>query len=182
MSVTEIHDGHFCQTEIAHHMTVPPGVPLPGILIEEDASVTMHRGRRRADTSVNEDVTDAHRNGLEASKGEPVKCACDEFDCVCKKQCFCKTQSEPFPITQPSRCPTCKTCNGRAPPPANPPEGDDADEDADKPAPAPHEFKCTCSFDGAGGKKMGSKNAMDCDCKVTDCQCTRKCKCRAGGE
>lgn len=164
LDVNENHEGTFCQTEVAHHISVPAGTPLPRLFIEEDSSVIAHSNRRHGEES------------------EPVSCACDEFDCTCRKQCFCKTQSEPFPTSQPKACPVCKNCDG-SPLPESDGDSDDLGNNGmpDKPNPAPHEFKCSCSFDGAGGSKMGSKNAMDCDCKISDCSCVRKCKCRSPG-
>ena len=170
--IHERHDGRFRQTEVAHHMTVPAGTPLPGVFIEEDSSVVA-RHHVRAGTGA---------SAFAGTTSEPVSCACDEFDCTCRKQCFCKTQSEPFPTSQPKACPVCKNCDGTPVPKS---DGDDDDMGSggipDKPNPPPHEFKCSCAFDGGGGSKMGSKNAMDCDCKVSDCSCVRKCKCRAPG-
>ena len=164
--INEQHDGLFCQTEVAHHMTVPVETPLPSVFIEEDSSVVAHH----------------HHSARGGAISEPVSCACDEFDCTCRKQCFCKTQSEPFPTSQPKSCPVCKSCDG-TPVPKPDEDNDDMGSSGipDKPNPPPHEFKCSCSFDGGGGSKMGSKNAMDCDCKVSDCNCVRKCKCRAPG-
>ena len=170
LHIRERHLGQYCQTEVAHHMTVPVGTPLPSVFVEEDASV------------VAQHHAESGGHASDSAASEPVSCACDEFDCTCRKQCFCKTQSEPFPTSQPKACPVCKNCDGTPVPKA---DGDDDDTGSggipDKPNPPPHEFKCSCSFDGGGGSKMGSKNAMDCDCKVSDCSCVRKCKCRAPG-
>jgi hypothetical protein len=157
--------GQYCQTHVqSHHMTLPSGTTLPSdyiVFVEEDNSIVAH-----------DKIT-----------GDPVECSCDEFDCTCQKQCFCKSQSQPFPTHQPAACPVCKTCDGGVPIAK---EDDDKKVEPDtKPNPAPHEFKCSCSFDGAGGTSSGSSGntegigAMDCDCKVSDCSCTRKCKCRA---
>jgi len=165
-TIKETHAGEFCQTHVQpHHITIPSGTPLPShytVLVEEDSSIT------------------AHQKTLDGKKGDPVTCSCDEFECTCRKQCLCKTQSQPFPTNQPSSCPICKTCDG-APVPADDADEDDDDDSPEKPNPAPHEFKCTCSFDGGGSADNigGGTNAMDCDCKVSDCSCTRKCKCRA---
>ena len=165
----ENHAGSFCHTFVqSHHVHVPSDHPLPKdyqILIEEDSSINVHEKES------------------DGTKGDPVECSCDEFDCTCKKQCFCKTQSQPFPKKQPATCPVCTSCDG------DPIDSSDDDEDKegeegspDKPNPAPHEFKCTCSFDGAGGSENvggSTSGGMDCDCKVSDCSCVRKCKCRA---
>jgi hypothetical protein len=168
-TTTDDQTGYYCRTHVQpHYITLPSGATLPSeytVFVEEDNSITAHVN--------NKDGT---------GKGDPVECSCDEFDCTCQKQCFCKTQSQPFPTHQPAACPICKTCDGGAPIP--PDDEEEAPKEDGKPNPAPHEFKCSCSFDGAGGVKSGSgggkgSGAMDCDCKVSDCSCTRKCKCRA---
>ena len=161
ITLPQSHTGEFCQTHI-QTINIPPGTPFPthsDLFIEEDSSITT----------------------ITNKKGDPVTCSCDEFDCTCRKQCFCKTQSQPFPMNQPSTCPICKTCDGNVVPPDEDDDKKDDETSPDKPNPAPHEFKCTCSFDGAGGddNSGGGTNSMDCDCKVSDCSCTRKCKCRA---
>ena len=146
----QFHDASFCTTRVLH--TSKDVSPV--IFLEEDNSVSLYR------------------------RGDAVECICDEYDCSCSKQCFCKTQSEPFPTTIPSKCPVCPDdCND---------DSDSTDNDKSeneaaglgKPNPAPYEFKCSCSFDGSGLSAKGTSNSLDCDCKNVDCQCSRKCKCR----
>lgn len=60
-------------------------------------------------------------------------------------------------------------------------EHDPDNPNAEGPANSAYEFKCGCFFDGIAGKEVVDKSSMDCDCKVADCQCTRKCKCRMPG-
>ena len=120
---------------------------------------------------------------------DPIKCECEFYDCQCRKQCFCKLQGSPVggrPEPRAQRCPICKTCpNDMAS------AGLDSDSGTPNepkgPAPAAHEFKCTCNFDGIGGQDItagspnngeGAGGSMDCDCKVADCSCAKKCKCR----
>ena len=167
----ENHAGSFCHTFVQshHHVVhVPSDHPLPKdyqVLIEEDSSIKVHEKES------------------DGTKGDSVECSCDEFDCTCKKQCFCKTQSQPFPKKQPATCPVCTSCDGDPIDSSNDDEDKEGEEGSpDKPNPAPHEFKCTCSFDGAGGSENvggSTSGGMDCDCKVSDCSCVRKCKCRA---
>ena len=145
--------GTFCSTKAHFHSSVPSS---SDVFIEEDSAVELRSGA-----------------------SEPVVCACDEFDCSCRKQCFCKVQAEPFPehAATPA-CPQCVNCDGT---PADAGSGSGRGSDngmPDRPFPAPHEFKCSCSFDGSGGGDEPNKNAMDCDCKESDCKCTRKCKCK----
>jgi hypothetical protein len=142
----------FCETKAQYHTSITHD---PDVFIEEDSSVE-----------------------LRSKTGEPVACACDEFDCTCRKQCFCKVQAEPFSGKPTPECQKCTNCDGT---PVEDGSGSGSGSDSnmpDRPFPAAHEFKCSCSFDGAGGGEEPNKNAMDCDCKESDCKCTRKCKCR----
>jgi len=141
----------YCETTTRYHTSIAP--ENADVFIEEDSAIEVR-----------------------STTGDPVACACDEFDCTCRKQCFCKVQSEPFQATPAPACKKCVNCDGS---PSKPEEGDDPSKDEpERPAPSPFEFKCDCSFDGSGGDDEPNKSAMDCDCKVSDCKCTRKCKCR----
>ena len=146
---TKKKQGQFCETTTHYHTSIPPD--SADVFLEEDSALEVR-----------------------STTGDPVACACDEFDCTCRKQCFCKVQSEPLKTTPTPTCKKCVNCDGT-------PFKDDEEpeeKEPERPAPAPFEFKCSCSFDGSGGDEEPNKSAMDCDCKVSDCKCTRKCKCR----
>ena len=146
---TKKDQGQWCETTTRYHTSIAP--ENADVFMEEDSAIEVR-----------------------STTGDPVACACDEFDCVCRKQCFCKVQAEPFVDRRPA--PACKKCVNCDGPPT--PTEEEQPTEPERPAPGSFEFKCSCSFDGSGGDDEPNKSAMDCDCKVSDCKCTRKCKCR----
>ena len=148
---TKKDQGQWCETTTRYHTSIAP--ENADVFMEEDSAIEVR-----------------------STTGDPVACACDEFDCVCRKQCFCKVQAEPFVDRRPApACKKCVNCDGS---PTPTPTEEEQPTEPERPAAASFEFKCSCSFDGSGGDDEPNKSAMDCDCKVSDCKCTRKCKCR----
>ena len=146
---TKKDQGQWCETTPRYHTSIAP--ENADVFMEEDSAIEVR-----------------------STTGDPVACACDEFDCVCRKQCFCKVQAEPFVDRRPApACKKCVNCDG-----SPTPTEEEQPTEPERPAAASFEFKCSCSFDGSGGDDEPNKSAMDCDCKVSDCKCTRKCKCR----
>ena len=146
---TKKDQGQWCETTTRYHTSIAP--ENADVFMEEDSAIEVR-----------------------STTGDPVACACDEFDCVCRKQCFCKVQAEPFVDRRPApACKKCVNCDG-----SPTPTEEEQPTEPERPAPGSFEFKCSCSFDGSGGDDEPNKSAMDCDCKVSDCKCTRKCKCR----
>ena len=146
---TKKDQGQWCETTTRYHTSIAP--ENADVFMEEDSAIEVR-----------------------STIGDPVACACDEFDCVCRKQCFCKVQAEPFVDRRPApACKKCVNCDG-----SPTPTEEEQPTEPERPAAASFEFKCSCSFDGSGGDDEPNKSAMDCDCKVSDCKCTRKCKCR----
>jgi hypothetical protein len=146
---TKKDQGQWCETTTRYHTSIAP--ENADVFMEEDSAIEVR-----------------------STTGDPVACACDEFDCVCRKQCFCKVQAEPFVDRRPApACKKCVNCDG-----SPTPTEEEQPTEPERPAAASFEFKCSCSFDGSGGDDEPNKSAMDCDCKVSDCKCTRKCKCR----
>ena len=146
---TKKDQGQWCETTPRYHTSIAP--ENAEVFMEEDSAIEVR-----------------------STTGDPVACACDEFDCVCRKQCFCKVQAEPFVDRRPApACKKCVNCDG-----SPTPTEEEQPTEPERPAPGSFEFKCSCSFDGSGGDDEPNKSAMDCDCKVSDCKCTRKCKCR----
>ena len=146
---TKKDQSQWCETTTRYHTSIAP--ENADVFMEEDSAIEVR-----------------------STTGDPVACACDEFDCVCRKQCFCKVQAEPFVDRRPApACKKCVNCDG-----SPTPTEEEQPTEPERPAAASFEFKCSCSFDGSGGDDEPNKSAMDCDCKVSDCKCTRKCKCR----
>ena len=122
-------------------------------------------------------LLDLEQVAAPALNNDKLDCHCDLFECDCRKQCFCQLAGDPFGGPDPGEtCPKCPCGEIKM--------GNEVDPDspeAEAPATISHEFKCGCFFDGIGGKEVTDKSSMDCDCKVSDCSCARKCKCRMPG-
>ena len=80
---TKKDQGQWCETTTRYHTSIAP--ENADVFMEEDSAIEVR-----------------------STTGDPVACACDEFDCVCRKQCFCKVQAEPFVDRRPA--PACKKC------------------------------------------------------------------------
>ncbi len=87
-----------------------------------------------------------------------LECQCEEYACHCRKQCFCRLFDGTY-------------------------NGDKILKSNQAPQTIPnspdHQFKCACSFDGTGGVGMINGGTMDCDCKIADCSCEKKCACKS---
>ena len=92
--------------------------------------------------------------------------------CSCHKQCFCRLAGGPFKgIHYPpdANCPVCAKC---------PNSGSDDGDLNNEPSVPKQDFKCSCSFEGIGGAGISNGGYMECDCKVADCSCSKKCACK----
>ena len=102
-----------------------------------------------------------------------LDCECEPYACSCHKQCFCRLSGDPFKGTHyppDANCPVCAKCPGSG--------SDDGDGDGGESSTPEQDFKCSCSFEGIGGAGISNGGYMECDCKVADCSCSKKCACR----
>ena len=95
-----------------------------------------------------------------ATESKMLNCDCEEYACHCRKQCFCKLTDQQYSGDHVLK--KKKTAK---------------DLDA-KGGLIDHQFKCSCSFDGVGGFGLVAGGTMDCDCKVADCACEKRCACK----
>ena len=113
-------------------------------------------------------------------RGADLACECQPYECHCRKQCFCRLAADPFRgmhYPPEANCPVCPVCFD-SPDAGNP--GNDATEQAPDDVTVEQDYKCTCSFEGIGGAGISNGGFMECDCKVADCTCDKKCVCRKG--
>ena len=112
-----------------------------------------------------------------SADANPVKdldCECEPYECSCHKQCFCRLTGDPFTGTHyppDANCPVCAKC-----PVSGSDEGADGDDEAA--TTQKQNYKCSCSFEGIGGPGISDGGYMECDCKVADCSCSKKCACK----
>ena len=129
---------------------------------EQAATKTEAATRAEADLAIDVDAP---------SPIKDLDCECEPYACSCHKQCFCRLAGDPFKgVHYPpdANCPVCAKC---------PNSGSDG-SDVDEPAAPKQDFKCSCSFEGIGGAGISNGGYMECDCKVADCSCSKKCACK----
>ena len=116
--------------------------------------------------------------GTRGNKNDRVAdliCECQPYNCHCQKQCFCRMTEDPFKglhYPPEANCPVCPVCSDMKT------KGPDSDDNALPKSPPKQDYKCSCSFEGIGGAGLSNGGYMECDCKVADCTCEKKCACR----
>ena len=110
-----------------------------------------------------------------ADRTADLVCECEPYECHCQKQCFCRMTEDPFKglhYPPEANCPVCPVCSDMKTP------GAKSDSDVFPVPPPKQDYKCSCSFEGIGGAGLSNGGFMECDCKVADCTCAKKCACR----
>jgi hypothetical protein len=118
-----------------------------------------------------------HVEGLDLLDEETeMDCSCDTYECQCMKNCFCRIGEEEFGGTTVPRLKVVEESEE-----GESKGGDDDDKGSDDPRERglpENQFMCKCSMEAVAAGALMTSNTMDCDCKVADCACQKKCLCR----
>ena len=90
-----------------------------------------------------------------------LACSCDPYTCECAKNCFCRIRSGAY-------------SGARIVPP--PGLGPLASHDGVS------VHSCSCDMLSVGGNGLQPGNTIDCECATAECQCLRRCKCKASDD